>query len=93
MDAAEPLLHPPLAIKEPNPVMATLLRGVYLLPYLTATGASIMVAVDAGRRLVAQREVMSGENPLDVTEELWNTLDKADPHEESQSYSAPRLVS
>ena len=59
--------------------MSLVERGVYVRPYLTADGRTVVVAIDHLSRDVGQIVLEPDDNPYSAVIELWGLLDLADP--------------
>lgn len=54
-------------------------RGVYTMPYLSAAGEMLLVAVNSLGRRIAIRAVPEADNPYDALADLWAELNATDP--------------
>lgn len=62
------------------PSFEQLTRGVWVAPYLSATGHRLACAIDTGGKCVAQLPIVSDETL--VAAQLWAILNHMDPKSE-----------
>src|SRR5678809_1135361 len=66
----------------PTAVGALLERGVWTAPFLGPRGEPVLVAVDRDHRKIIEIVVPAGIGLVDVSDDLWALLDRADPEPE-----------
>jgi hypothetical protein len=54
-------------------------RGVWVADFKGLNDEMILVAIDSENRRVAERLVAFGANSLEISEELWDILDRHEP--------------